>query len=189
MEAPGLIHWAGGGASPYWPTLYLTGQQELVSLLTTDRPEVVRGVGIEMASDGVKKYWRVKFGGDWVLVKTPGYLNLEAYPRERQPVGQMPYLALKPGERFGGRMGYGKNRSYSCYSAVLTEEGVTLTPIERERWGDRASDITLWNKPQEVVSTASAVKAEVEPVVWYDSKPEGEEETEMERALRKAGLI
>lgn len=185
MEVP--LIW-GGGASPKAPKLHLWGDEVVLELLASyNGPEVIQGIAIETAVDGNNVHWRVSRGGDWVLVKVPGNLQLEGYPQNRQPVGGMDYLPVHAGDRFEGIMGYGKNRSYSVYSAILTAEGVTLTPIDRQKWGDRAYDITGSLRSQSVMSEAPAP----EPPVACDREEEADDVPDgaMAEALRRAGLI
>lgn len=178
MEA--ALKWRDSWASPYAPTLHLVGDEALLGLLAgSDWPEVIPGVAIEVAKDGNNVWWRLTYGGDWVLVKAPGSLQLEEYPRDRQPVDGMGYLPVHNGERFEGRMWHGKNRSQSVYSVVLTAEGAALTPIDRHKWGDRAYDVTGSDFHIE------SMVYEVKPEPDTDNVPDGA----MAEALRRAGLV
>lgn len=177
-------------ASPYAPELFLVGDDSVLDTLSGHNgPELIEGVTIEVVTSGNKCYWRVAIGGDWVLVKVPGNLQLEGYPQPRQPVNGMQYLPVRPGEVFSGRMSVGKNRTRAFYSVQLTEKGVSLTPIEQDRWGDRAYDMT-----------GSGEYAQ-KPVITPVSQPEdsgatpeipaagSDDESPLAAALRKAGLL
>ncbi len=180
MAAVELVRISDSWASPYAPELYLMGEESLVSMMSgRGGPDVVRGVGIETAKSGNKTYWKLSFGGDWVLVKIPGRLMLEGFLNNRYPVDGMCYLPILPGEKFEGRMSVGKNRRRSVYGAVLTEVGVELTPVDRHTWGEIAGDITGKSLHEPLTFTASPQASADEP----------EEDGPMAEALRRAGLI
>jgi len=127
--------WFDSWASPYAPELYLLGDDEILGALKGTE-EIIRGVKVEVASSGNKRYWRLSFGGDWVFVKVPGRLRLEGYPSERYPVDGMMYLPIHPGEHFEGKMAKGVHGSYAVYAVALDESGArVLGPTDVNEWG------------------------------------------------------
>ncbi|TSC66571.1 MAG: hypothetical protein CEO22_49 [Candidatus Berkelbacteria bacterium Gr01-1014_85] len=170
-------------ASPYAPELHIIGDNNLLDLLEMSEVEKIAGVSIVAAKSGNKSYWRVGFGGEWVLVKVPGYLRMDNYATGRQPVDGMKYLPILAGESFTGHMSLGKRRTFSRYAVTMTSEGVTLTPVDFEKWGDRAKDITVnsVNPTLEPAPTATPKAAATSVVEQGESM--------MAIAMRKAGLI
>ncbi len=177
-----MISWYDSWASPYAQELHIIGDRKLLEQIEESEAEIIVGVCIDTAKSGVKTYWRVGFGGEWVLVKVPGYLRLDGYRDGRQPVDGMKYLPILPGEMFTGYMSFGKRRTFARYAVTLTVEGVTLTPVDLETWGDRAKDITVNSvnpafEPAPIAATTAATS-----VVEQDESP-------IAIAMRKAGLI
>lgn len=140
METPRLVRWTDSWSSPYASELYITGDESLLDVIQKWEESFIPDVAIEVAKSGNKTFWKISQGGEFLLVRVAYDLKLKGY--SRTVVDRMGYLPIKKGERFEGTMIDGKNRRKSIYSAVFTEEGVTLTPTQVEDWGDRAYDIT-----------------------------------------------
>ena len=132
----------GSGASPYDVEFYTVATDQINALLDNAKIKRIKGAKITRAKDGNKTYWRIRGGGDFTLVRIPsGYLELSKEYCGRHP-SNFSHVAVRKGESFHGTLSCGKNRSLAIYSVTFTDAGLTLTPRDRESWGDRAWDIS-----------------------------------------------
>lgn len=181
MATPRMTLYRDSWGSPYANHLYIIGNSDILKMIE-EGAELITGVNIDVARDGVNVYWNVSYGGHWTLVNIPqqAYPS-ESYPRGRRPVDRFFYLPILEGEEYEGRLYEGRKKSLSIYKILITVEGISqIEPIDVEIWGEFASDITEEQNSCEGSQenrSSSSVQEETEP------------DSQMAMALKKAGLI